>query len=442
VKKWIFIGIGVVVLAAIIIANLTGSGAPSVEAKITAVERADITSRISAPGRVRAVSSVDISAEVPGRIIELAVEEGDSVTQGYLLLRLDDAQYRSRVEQAEAAYRSARASMSLSEARLEKFENDKNRLKALQEQDLASAEAEERAVTDYRVQIADVEARREEVARLNAARADARDNFEKTVYRAPVSGIVAQLNVEEGEIVITGTMNNPGTVILTIADLSAMEVEAEVDETDVVDVEVGQKASITVDAIADTTFEGTVVTVGNSGRRRGGGAADEVINFEVKVRFDDSDSRLKPGMTADVEVETRTRRGVLAVPIQSLVARSQGKLEQDRKAAARKQKKDKKNDAEADTSGGSDSDTTEAMSDSEREKWEKEVVEGVYKIVDEKAVFTKVKTGIADESKIEVSGDLAEGDDLVNGPYRVLRGLKEGTRIKKAEDKERKQDSR
>ena len=434
-KKWIFIGIGVLILGAIIVANLTGSGAPEVEGRIAEVERADITSRISAPGRVQAISSVDISAEVPGRVIELAVEEGDSVVQGQLLLRLDDAQYKSRMRQAEAAARSASASLNLSVAKLDKLEKDKKRLQALNEQDLASAEALERVDTDYRVQLADVEARREEVTRLEAARANARNNFDKTVYRAPVFGIVSLLNVEEGEIVITGTMNNPGTVILTVADLSAMEVEAEVDETDVVNVALSQRAEISVDAFPDTTFEGTVVAVGNSGRRRGGSGSDEVINFQVKVRFDEGDSRLKPGMTADVEVETRTREDVLTVPIQALVARSRGQLEKDRKAAARRDKKD----ASADTVDAPD--TTDSHADREREKWEKEVVEGVYKIVDDKAVFVPVETGIADESMIEVTSDLSEGDKIVEGPFRVLRELKEGTRIKESGGNKSKRDS-
>lgn len=438
-KKWIFIGIGVVVLAVIVIANLKKSDGESVEARIAEVERGDITSRISAPGAVRAVSSVNISAEVPGRIVELAIAEGDSVVQGQLLLRLDDAQYKSRVEQAEAAYRSAQASLVLSETRLEQYANDKNRLVSLADQNLASAEAVERADTDYRVQLADIEARREEVARLSAGRADARDNLEKTVYRAPVAGIVALLSVEEGEIVITGTMNNPGTVILTIADLSVMEVEAEVDETDVVNVEVGQTAEITVDAIPDTAFAGTVATVGNSGRRRGGGAADEVINFEVKVRFDSGDTRLKPGMTADVDVETRTRTDVLTVPIQALVARSRGQLEKDRRSATRKERKSKEDDDEsaADTAASASDD---GMSDEELTKWEKEAVEGVFKIVDDKAVFVELHTGIADDNRIEVTGDLAEGDEVVNGPYRVLRELKEGTEVKELKGRDSDQD--
>ena len=416
-KRWLLIGGAVVLLAAIVIANLSRSSTPSVEARTATVERGDLTSRISAPGQVRAVSSVDISAEVPGRIVELAVAEGDSVPRGALLLRLDSAQYKSRVEQAGASLRSARANLALSEARLEKFESDRKRSEALHARDLASAEAVERAVTDYRVQFADVEARREDVARLQASLEDARDDLEKTVYRAPVAGIVSRLNIEEGEIVITGTMNNPGTVILTIADLSRMEVEAEVDETDVVTVAVGQIAHITVDAIPDTTFAGTVVSVGNSGRRGSGG--DEVINFEVKVRFDVSDPRLKPGMTADIEVETGTREGVLTVPIQSLAARSRSRIDQDRRDLAERE---------------GEAAPPDSLDDEEKEARDKEIVEGVYKVVDGTAVFVEVSPGIADESRIEVTGELVEGDVVVSGPYKALRELKEGTRIKTQDD--------
>jgi HlyD family secretion protein len=427
VKRWILIGGAVVVLGAIVVVNLKKNDTPSVSAKLGAVERRNLTSSISAPGRIRAVSSVDISAEVPGRVVELAVAEGDSVRAGDLLLRLDDAQYRSRVEQAGAAVKSARAGLVLSEARLRQLDKDRARLAAMAEKNLASAEALEKVQTEYEVQQADVDARRQETARMEAALADARDNLDKTVYRAPANGIVSRLNVEQGEIVITGTMNNPGTVILTIADLSFMEVEAEVDETDVVNVRPGQPAKITVDAIPDTTFAGRVATVGNSGRQATGASTEEVVNFEVKVRFDSPDPRLKPGMTADVEVETETREQVMAVPIQAVVARSRGVLEKDEKAALRKHRKKK-------DEGGSRHAAPDTLKGPARDKWEKEVLEGLFQLVNDKARFVEVKTGIADETMIEITGAAAESMKVVTGPYRVLRDLKEGVRIKEAKE--------
>jgi HlyD family secretion protein len=311
---------------------------------------------------------------------------------------------------------SARARLALGQARLEQLAQDLARQEAMHQRDLASQETVERMRTDHRVQKASVEADQQEVERMVAALKNARDDLSKTVYRAPVSGVVARLNVEAGETVITGTMNNPGSVILTVADLAAMEVEAEVDETDVVNVAPGQKARITVDAIPDTSFEGTVVSVGNSGRQAGQGA-DQVVNFEVKVRFNAADSRIKPGMTADVDVETRTVRDVLTVPIQCLVARNRGRVDRERRLAA----------GEKDTKGKAQADTVDAE---DREKRDKEILEGVYAVKDGKAVFVPVTSGLADETRIEIRGELAEGDVVASGPFKVLRELKEGTRIK------------
>ena len=427
VWRWILIGAGAIFLIAIVAFNLAKNDTPSVSAKLGQVEARNITSTITAPGRIRAVASVDISAEVPGRVIELKVAEGVSVRAGDLLLRLDDAQYRSRVDQAQAGLKSTQASLVLAEARLSQLEKDQNRLAALKEKDLASAEALEKVRTDYSVQKAEADARREEVSRMRATLADAEADLRKTVYRSPVSGVVSRLSIELGEIVMTGTMNNPASVILTISDLGLMQVEAEVDETDIVDVHPGQAAKITVDAIPDTSFKGHVVMVGNSGRQNnpGASASEEVVNFEVKVQFDRPDSRLKPGMTADVEVETQMRSEVLAVPIQALVARSRLVLEKDEKIAVKKSKKKTLIHAAPDTLKGT-----------AREKWEKEVVEGVFKLVNNEAVFMPVKTGISDEAMIEVTGDLAAGDKVVTGPYRVLKDLKEGVRVKPAKEGE------
>jgi len=427
VRRWILIGAGAIFLIAIVAFNLSKNDTPSVSAKLGEVTEKSITSTITAPGRIRAVASVDISAEVPGRVVELKVAEGDSVQAGDLLLRLDDTQYKSRVAQAQAGIKSAGASLVLAEARLTQLDHDRNRLEALKDKDLASAEAVEKAHTDYDVQHAEVEARREEVARMKANLDDAAADLRKTMYRAPVSGVVSRLSIELGEIVMTGTMNNPASVIMTIADLGLMQVEAEVDESDIVDVHPGQAAKITVDAIPDTTFKGHVVTVGNSGRQNnpGASASDEVVNFQVKVQFDRPDWRLKPGMTADVEVETQTRSEVLAIPIQALVARSRLVLEKDEKMAVKKSKKKISVHAAPDSLKGT-----------AREKWEKEVVEGVFKLVNNEAVFMPVKTGISDEAMIEVTGDLAAGDKVVTGPYRVLKDLKEGVRVKPAKEGE------
>jgi len=423
-KAWIIV-IAVFLLgsaAAVVVGlKLVRSRGVVARVQMDGVERKDLTATVSAPGRVRASASVDLSAEVPGRIVELAVEEGDSVAAGQTLLRLDDARYRSAIDQNQAALRGAKANLDLSKARLEKARLDLDRQERLVEQNLASTQAVEDARTTYKVYLAEVDAREQDVASTEAALAVTRDDLEKTVYRAPLAGIISRLNVEAGEIVMVGTMNNPGTVLLSIADLSAMEVEADVDETDVVSVRSGQAATITVDALPDVKFPGHVATVGNSGRGTGMGTSDQAVDFEVRVRFADPDPRLRPGMTADVEIETETRTEVLSVPLQALIARSASVIERDRRKAAGEAVPPDSLEDDEDAGG-------------------KDVVEGVYKVVDGKALFAEVTTGITDGARIEVTGDLEAGDRVVSGPYRVLRDLAEGTRLREtkrgAKDKE------
>jgi HlyD family secretion protein len=419
VKKALIVVIAIVVVggiaAAVVGSRLLKQRGASAKVSLGAVERTDLTAVVSAPGRVSPATSVNLSAEVPGRIMELAVEEGDRVEKGQLLLRLDDARYRSAVAQATASLASSRANLTLSRARLEKAEKDVARYEGLARNELTSVSALEAAQTDRRVYAAEVEARQEEVKRAEATLEVARDDLAKTVYRAPLDGVISRLNVEEGENVVVGTMNNPGTVILTVANLGVMEVEAEVSETDVIRVDVGQPVEISVDALRDETFAGTVVAVGNSGRTTGSGTVDAATHFQVRVQFDAVERRLRPGMTADVDIRTETREGVLTVPIQALVARSRGTLLDARKTA-----KLDPGPREA----------PEEMEGDDLDQWRKEVVEGVYLRRDGVADFVELTTGIAGDTRIEAEGELAEGDELVTGPFRVLRTLAEGTRLK------------
>lgn len=422
-KPWVILllvfVLGGAAVAAILGKQFLNKRAEVVRVTMSKAAQKDLVSRVSAPGRVQATTSVDISAEVPGRIVELLVAEGDVVERGDLLLRLDDARYRSQVQQTQASLRTATANLELSTARAEKAQKDLVRLERMLEASLASEEAVERARTDLRVLQAEVEARKQERNRTQAALEVSRDDLAKTKYLAPLAGRIARLNVEEGENVIVGTMNNPGTIILSIANLAQMEVEAEVDETDVVSVKPNQPAIIEVDAIPETEFKGRVSTVGNSGRGQARGSIDESVNFEVVIQFDQSDDRLRPGMTAEVDIETETRDNALCVPIQALVARSRGVLEDER----------------IENEGNKDKDDDEAeLSDEEKER-RREVLEGVFKVIDGKAVFTEVEVGIADNAWIEVSGDLQPDDQIVSGPYRVLRNLKEGASVKERRKK-------
>jgi HlyD family secretion protein len=395
-------------LAAIIVItlvmNLGVERKDRTEVTVDEVERGSLTAKVSGPGRVRAETTVQISSIVMGRVIELAVEEGDAVRRGDLLLRLDDVWYRSQVEQARARVERARAELTTAERDLSDAE-----------QQFARQLISEKERDDFRALAATYrEAHEEAGAALRAAE----DQLEETVFHAPIGGVVTRLNIEQGENVVTGTMNQPGTVLMTISDMSSMEVEVEIDETDIVDVAIGQRAEIDVEALADTTLPGAVTEVGNSGITSMAGTQEEVTNFLVTVLVDAGHSALKPGMTATVEIITAVHDSVLNVPIQSVVSRAPSELEKTEGG---------------DEEGGSEETKKPKQKRSERE--EEEEIEGVFVVTDEdQALFVPVTTSIADELSIEVMGDLEEGQKVVSGPYKVLRTLKNGTDLKIEEE--------
>lgn len=392
-----------VVIAASLIANMGINRKDRTDVSVDEVERGTLTAKVSGPGRVRAETTVQVSSSVMGRIVELGVEEGNVVRKGQFLMRLDDVYYRSAVDQAHA--RVARARSELATAEREASDAQEQFAKGLiaeKTRDDARARAEALA-----------QGREEALAALKAAQ----DQLGKTVFHSPIDGIVTQLNVEEGENVVTGTMNQPGTVIMTISDLADMEVEVEIDETDIVDVRVGQKAEIEVDALADTMLAGHVTEVGNSGITRMGGTQEEATNFLVKVLVDEPHEVLKPGMTATVEIVTAVHDSVLNVPIQSVASRTPSSLERAVK--------------------GEVEETARKRSERQEEK----EIEGVFAVEGDTVKFVPVVTGIADELSIEVAGELSVGQNIVSGPYKVLRTLRAGDAVKVEKKKDTSKDA-
>jgi HlyD family secretion protein len=317
-KKWIWIGLGGVLVVLLVAGNVARQSAGKVvPVQFARVRREDITARVRAPGKIEPRTQVKVSADVMGKIVQLPVKEGDRVKKGELMLQLDDTQYRSANSQAKAARASAEARVRETESSLKVAEASYARQKALFEQHLLSQAEWDQASTNYESARAAVATAHEEVSRSQAALEGASDNLSKCRFLAPFDGVVSALNVEAGEVVITGTMNNPGTQILVVSDLSRMLVRADVDETDVVDLRIGQKAKITVDALPDTSFAGTVTEIGNTAKRTLTGGSEGQTNFEVKVVFDQDVPQVRPGMTADVEIDTGTREKTLGVPIQA-----------------------------------------------------------------------------------------------------------------------------
>jgi HlyD family secretion protein len=426
-KRWFWIG-GVILLVIFFAAALLRPE-KSLTVQTAKAERKNLVALVKAPGTIEPQTMVNISAEVPGKIIELAVREGDVVEQGQLLLRLDDANYRAQVAQARALLASAHARYRSAETTYNSAKPTYERRKSLYARKLLSDGEMEDAEREYMGALSEYESAREDIGRQEAALAAARDQLAKTVYRSPIDGTVIERNVEKGEIVVVGTMNNPGTRILAVGDLERMLVKAEVDETDVVEVQLDQGAKIEVDALPDTSFGGQVTEIGRSARRSGTAAAGET-NFEVKILFDEKVEKVLPGMTADVEIETAAVESTLAVPIQCVVVRSQEDLEEaDR--GKRRPRRERNEENEESEEGGNSEANEEAKEEKPRE------FTGVFVLIDGRAEFRKVATGIASDTDIEVSGGLEPGDEVITGPYNVLRGLKPGEKVKAEKGKGR-----
>jgi HlyD family secretion protein len=403
-KKKILIILGaVIVVAIIIVANVLKSGEKSYQVQAEEVERSDLTSVVTANGRIVPKTDVKISAYVPAKITKLPVEEGDVVKEGQLLVQLDDTEYRAAVNRSRAELASGKASMEQAQLAF-------NRQKELFEKKLSSEESYDMAKTELDL----AEARYQQAT---ASLDQARYNLSKTTMTSPMDGIVTSLNAEVGEIVMIGTMNNPGTVIMTVSDMSEIETEVEVDETDIAQVALGQETDISIDAYPDTTFRGKVTEIGHTARISGLGTQDQVTNFLVKVMLLDEVPTIRPGMSASVDITTNSRTDVLSVPIQAVVMREE-------KGDTLASQEEEKEGAIASTDSGS------AKADKKKKEEEKKEVEGVFVVKEERAEFVRVATGIADQQNIEIISGINEDDMVVTGSYKILRTLKDGDKVK------------
>jgi len=420
-KKKLYFILGAVLLVVIfVITNLSRSSERGQEVTAGIVERGDIVSKVTATGRVKPKTEVKIQASVQATIVELPVEEGDTVKAGDLLVKLDQTRYAAAVRMAKATLASAKATMKQNEANMLEAELTNRRAERLFSEGLMSDEQRISAETGYEVAKARYESARFQVEQYSASVTQADDQLSKTILTSPMDGVVTDLNAEVGEIVLVGTMNNPGTVIMTVSDLSVIEVEAEVDETDIAAVELGQKAKIKVDAFPDTSFAGLVTEVGNSAKISGFSSGDQVTNFLVKVQFTDTYKYVKPGMTAEVDITTDEHFDVLHVPIQAVVMREE--------------LPDEDNEDSNEPTENSGAIAAEQPADEDESKQsdkpEDQEYEGVFVIEDGKASFVQVTTGIADQRNMEIISGLSDSTEIVIGPYKMLRKLKHGEEIK------------
>jgi HlyD family secretion protein len=411
-KTKVFIGIGIFALAALIVfANIKLAQKSTTKVEAQKVLERELRALVSASGKIRAKTSVDISANTTGKVVDLAVDEGNRVQKGQSLLRIDATPAETQVRQIQASLQAARATYDLHRANLEQAQFEADRQQALFEKKLTSEELLQKAKTTLNVQRLQTAAAQQDIARLEAMLRSAQHELSKVNVVSDIDGVVVKRNIEEGENVFVGAFNNPATVLLTIADLSVIEAEIEVDETDIVSVRVDQEAIIKVDAYPDSSFKGKVTKVGSSPILGAtGGSQQQATSFEVIVQLIDEIPRVRPGLSCKAEITTGYRPKVTSVPIQALALRKPSDL----KALDPKQKRRR-----LEASNGA-TDTTDVK--------EKEL-QGAFIVKDGKASFREVKTGIAGDRYFEVLSGLQAGEEVITGPFSALRRLREGDAV-------------
>jgi HlyD family secretion protein len=408
--KIIIAVIAILLIGGITTASIRSRSKEGTEVTFGKVERQDLTSKVSANGQIDAQRKVDLSANVMGQIVNLAVREGDVVKKGDFLLQIDRKQLTASAEGAEASVRALFSDRDAARASLSEAQTTYQRAKNNFDQKIIPAAELDRARTSLDAARANVSAIEQRIQQARANVSAARDTLSKTTMTAPMAGVITALPVEEGEVAVIGTMNNPGTKLLTIADMSVVEAVMEVDETDVPNVKVGQRATVTIDAYPNKTYDGVVTEVGSSPMTRTGAATGgDAVNFEVKIQLTNPPAGVRPGFSASADIITGTRSKALAIPLQALVVREKPVDEKNKKTAK----------------------PVKAQEE-----------EGVYVHKDGKVSFVTVATGLTGDSTIEITKGLTEGQEIVTGPFRALRDIKDGSKVREQKEEKKKDEEK
>lgn len=438
--------VGVIVLAiggAVVWANFAFRRTPARTVTVEAVAVRHLEAIVSASGKIQPKRSVNISADVMGRVTRLAVEEGQEVRQGQFLLQIDPRNLESALQRGEASLAAAmaqleqvRAGVESARVNLALARENLKRQQDLWSAQLTTREALDRALTEVKVREADLKEREQQLAtqaqrirQEQAALASARYDLSKVRIESPIDGIITRRNIEEGEMVVIGTMNNPGTVMLTIADMSVIQAEVEVDETDIPHVRLGQRAKVTIDAIRDRTFGGTVTEIGNSPIQtttQQQATGQQATTFKVVVTLDERIPEVRPGFTCTADITTATREKAVAVPIQAMAVRE---LVYDASGQVVRQPRDERRRRRGVEPTASAQELPPGHTRKE--------TEGVFVLRDGRAVFVPVKTGIAGDKYFEVLSGLEVGDRVITGPFASVRDLQDGDAVKVEEPRRR-----
>jgi HlyD family secretion protein len=435
-KKWFIALVVILLLAAVAGANFYFKKSDAVAINAEGVKKRDLEAIVTASGTVQAKRFVNVSAVSMGKVTRLAVEEGDRVKAGQFLLEIDPNALRGTVQRGEAAVAAAQAGLAQTKVNVETAranlalaQTQVKRQRDLWAQQLTTKEQLDKSENDVKIAETELAARQAAVSssaqmiNQEAASLDtSRYNLRQVTLVAPFDGIVTRRNIEEGENVVVGTMNNAGTQLLTVADMSVIQAEVEVDETDIPSVQIGQTAKITIDALQDKTFTGRVTEIGNSPiQQTSTSAGQQATNFKVKVQIDQQIPEVRPGFTCSAAITTATRKQALSVPIQAMAARE---VIYDQSGAVVREPKEPKGKRKP---KASDAPATQAELKPGQTRKE---VEGVFVMRNAEAQFVPVKVGIAGDKYFEVISGLKEGDQVITGPFNNVRNLKDGDEVK------------
>ncbi len=408
-------GVGLAALAGVAAIGASKRGTKAVEVKTEAVQRRDLVASVTASGQVRPHTKVDVAADISGRIVRLAVKEGQLVTKGQFLLQIDPAQYAASVQTAQAAVSQARAQQAQAGANLIQAQRAYERMAAIKKQNpqLVSESELDQLHTQADAAHALADAGRFAVNQALGQLQNAQQALDKTTIVAPMSGRVTRLNVEQGETAVPGTFNKDAATLLTISDMSVLETKIKVDETNVARIRVGDSAIVSIDAFPDSVFTGRVTEISNSALKAAASqsAADQAVDYEVTVQLLNPPAETRPDFSATAKVVTAARQRTLAVPIIALTVRENEKV------------------------GGGDS-AQQGLGGKKPEKQVgKQDVVGVFVVrPDNKVQFRPVKTGITGDQYFEITTGVREGERIVSGTYQAIRELKDGTLIRVAPD--------
>jgi HlyD family secretion protein len=446
-RKKIVLIAGALLLLVIILGVTISQSRKNVAVVQTAkVQRQDLVSVVTASGEIKPKTYVNIGANAFGKIVKLHVREGEHVKKGQILAQLENVQSAADVAAtqaslaatetdalaAAAAYKTASAELKRAQADAERTRLDFERAEELYKAQLipkseydarkTAYEAAAAGLAQAEARIAQMQAQeasaRERVRQIRATLTRASDVLSKTSYVAPFDGVITNLPVREGETVVIGIQNSPGSTLMTLADMSVITAEAKVDETDIVNVKLGQAAKVTIDALPKQEFSGTVTEIGNNAVIRSTGlatsqttiASQEAKDFKVVVTLASPPQNLRPGLSATAKITTATRDDAMAIPIQALTIRQRGDLEEtDKNGTVR---------------------AAESANGPKEKERKKEELQGVFVVRNKRAEFVPVETGITGVTDIEVLGGLKDGDEIITGSYKILRSLRNGASVK------------